>query len=181
GFLAVGGAAILLFPLTLLVFWLSVVAWFWAGMVIAPIGVWLGSAALAAAMVGHSISQPAASLAPLCAAAAFGVFQYRGMRRRASDRERFEMRRGYYPASLVEVRERVATEPAAGERELTADQLASLRYVLDRALQPIGQYQGYDIVDQFQPAALRYQINHLGFALGLARTHYTPSFDGYLG
>jgi hypothetical protein len=181
GFLAVGGAAIVLFPLTLLGFWLSVVAWFWAGMVIAPLFVWLGSAALAGAMVGNSIWQPAASLAPLCAAAAFGVFQYRGMRRRAADRERFEMRRGYYPASLVEVRERVATEPAAGERELTPDQLASLRYVLDRALQPIGQYQGYDVVDQFQPAALRYQINHLGFALGLARTHYTPSFDGYLG
>ena len=179
GFLAVGGTAIALFPLTVAVFWLSVVAWFWAGMVVAPLGVWLGSAVLAGLMVGDSIWPPAASLAPLFAAATFGVFQYRGMRRRAADHERFEMRRGYYPASLAEVRERIAVEPAAGE--LTPDQLSSLRYVLDRALQPVGQYQGYDVIDQFQPAALRYQINHLGFALGLARTHYTPSFDGYLG
>ena len=181
GFLAVGGWAVVLFPLTVGIFSLSVVAWFWAGMVVAPLTVWLGSAALAGAMVGDSIWPPAAALAPLCAAATFGVFQYRGMRRRAADRERFEMRRGYYPASLVEVREHVQKEPAAGARELTREDLAALRYVLDRALQPIGQYQGYDIVDQFQPAALRYQINHLGFALGLARTHYTPSFDGYLG
>ena len=52
GFLAVGGWAVLLFPLTVGVFWLSVVAWFWAGMVVAPVTVWLGSAVLAAAMVG---------------------------------------------------------------------------------------------------------------------------------
>jgi hypothetical protein len=180
GFLAVGGWALLLFPLTLSVFWLSVVAWFWAGMVVAPLAVWLGSAALAGAMVGDAIWPAAAFLAPLFAAATFGVFQYRGMRRRAADRERFEMRRGFYPASVAEVRERVVVEPAAGERELAPDQLAALRYVLDRALQPVGQYQGYDIVDQFQPAALRYQINHLGFALGLAQCHYAPSFHGYL-
>ena len=155
GFLAVGGAAILLFPLTLAVFWLSIVAWFWAGMVVAPIGVWLGSAVVAAAMVGDQIWAPAASLAPLCAAAAFGVFQYRGTLRRAADRERFEMRRSFYPASLAEVRERIAVEPAAGTREMTTDQLAALRYVIDRALQPVGQYQGYDVIDQFQPADCR--------------------------
>lgn len=37
------------------------------------------------------------------------------------------------------------------------------------------------IIDQFQPAALRYQINHLGYALGMVQCHYTPSFRGYLG
>ncbi len=181
GFLAVGGGAVLLFPVTLGVFWLSIVAWFWAGMVVAPLTVWLGSAALAAAMVGPAIWQPAATLAPLFAAATFGVFQYRGMKRRAADRERFEMRRGFYATSLIEVRERVHAAPQIAEREMTPEQLAALRYVLDRALQPVGEFQGYDVIDQFQPAALRYQINHLGFALGLARTHYAPSFDGYLG
>src|SRR5712691_6722453 len=65
GFLAVGGWALLLFPLTLLVFWLSVVAWFWAGMVVAPLTVWIGSAALAGAMVADAIWPAAAFLAPL--------------------------------------------------------------------------------------------------------------------
>ncbi|MEA2627237.1 MAG: hypothetical protein QOD06_3282, partial [Candidatus Binatota bacterium] len=170
-----------LMPLTLLVFWLSIVAWFWAGMVIAPLGVWLGSAAVAAAMVGDQIWAPAPLLAPILAAATYAVFQYRGVRRRTADLQRFEMRRGFFPASLVEVGERIAAEPRAGERELTTDQLAALRYVLDRALQPVGKFAGYDIIDQFQPAALRYQINHLGFALGLAQCHYAPSFHGYLG
>ncbi len=180
GFLAVGGWALLLFPLTVAVFWFSVVAWFWAGMVVAPLTVWLGSAALAGLMVGNAVWAPATILAPLFAAVTFGVFQYRGTRKRAKDRERLEMRRGFYGASLAEVGQRVGTEPDPGSRELTPEQLASVRYVLDRALQPVGQYQGYDIIDQFQPAALRYQINHLGFALGLAQCHYTPSFHGYL-
>jgi hypothetical protein len=181
GFLAVGGAAVLLFPLTLGVFWLSIVAWFWAGMVIAPIGVWLGAALIAAASVGESIWSPAPMLAPIFAAATYGVFQYRGTRKREADAARLTARQEFFPASLVEVRQKIAAEPTAGERELDPGQLAALRYVLDRALQPIGEYQGYDVIDQFQPAALRYQINHLGFALGLARCHYTPSFDGYLG
>ena len=96
GFLAVGGWALLLFPLTVAVFWFSVVAWFWAGMVVAPLTVWLGSAALAGLMVGNAVWAPATILAPLFAAVTFGVFQYRGTRKRAKDRERLEMRRGFY-------------------------------------------------------------------------------------
>jgi hypothetical protein len=169
GFLAVGGWAVLLFPLTVGLFWLSVVAWFWAGMVVAPLTVWLGSAVLAGAMVGHAIWGPAAFLAPLFAAATFGVFQYRAIRKRAADQERLEMRKGFFATSLAEVGERVASSAVERERELTPDQLAALRYVLDRALQPVGQYQGYDVLDQFQPAALRYQINHMGFGGGGGR------------
>jgi len=43
GFVAAGGWAVLLFPITLALFALSIFAWFGAGMVIAPIVVWLGS------------------------------------------------------------------------------------------------------------------------------------------
>ena len=53
GFLAVGGWAILLFPVTVALFALAVFAWFGAGMVIAPIIVWLGAALLAGKMAGE--------------------------------------------------------------------------------------------------------------------------------
>src|SRR5512139_1726426 len=56
GFVAVGGAALLLFPLTLLLFVVAVIAWFWAGMVVAPVAVWLGAAALAGANAPASVS-----------------------------------------------------------------------------------------------------------------------------
>jgi len=52
GFLAVGGWAILLFPVTIALFAVAVFAWFGAGMVLAPVIVWLGAALLAGKMVG---------------------------------------------------------------------------------------------------------------------------------
>ncbi|MEQ8659388.1 MAG: hypothetical protein RLW62_01085, partial [Gammaproteobacteria bacterium] len=181
GFLAVGGWAMLLLPVTLALFWLAVVAWFWAGMVVAPLTVWLGSAALAGAMVGPAIWAPAAWLAPGAAAAVFAFFQVRNAKRRAADRERYVARQAFVGASLAEVNERATAEPQVGTRELDEEQLMGVRYVLDRALQPLGEYRGYTIIDQYQPAALRYQINHMGFALGMVQGNYTPNFRGYLG
>src|SRR5271156_2576901 len=78
GFLADGGWLMLLFPLTLALFWLSVVAWFWAGVVIAPLTVWLGTAILAGVLVGPQIWDLALYLAPAAAAALFLRFQYKG-------------------------------------------------------------------------------------------------------
>ncbi|MCB1747509.1 MAG: hypothetical protein H6977_08085 [Gammaproteobacteria bacterium] len=181
GFLALGAHGIVLLALTVAVFWLACVAWFWAGMVVAPLTVWLGSALLAGATVGDVAWAPGAWLAPLAAAGLFAWFQYRGMKRRAADRASYALRQTFFEASRSEVNERVRAEPEAGTRELDLEQLKSLRYVYDRALQPVGEFAGYTVIDQFQPAALRYQINHLGFALAIAQTHYAPSFTGYLG
>ncbi|MGQ4828355.1 hypothetical protein ACQ10I_19305, partial [Enterococcus faecalis] len=50
GFLVSGGWIAALFPLVLVLFVAALIAWFWAGMVIAPAIVWLGSAALAGVM-----------------------------------------------------------------------------------------------------------------------------------
>jgi hypothetical protein len=179
GFFATGGWWILLFPVTLALFWLAVVAWFWAGMVVAPLMVWLGAAAVAGALTGTEIWPPAVYLAPASMALTFLYFQYTGARRRAKDRELFKFRQSHFTETLAEVQSIVANEPVPGERELSAEDLASVRYVLDRALQPVGEFKGFTIIDQFQPAAIRYQINHMGFALGLMQAHYTPNFHGY--
>lgn len=180
GFLALGGWWLLLFPLTLGLFWLSIVAWFWAGMIVAPLTVWAGSAALAGVLIGGPVWAPAPFLAPLAAIAALGFIQFRNAKRRAKDLEHYKLRQEFFVDSLAEVKQRVKDEPVAGEREMAPDQLAALRYALERALQPVGEYKGYTIIDQFQPAAIRYQINHTGFALAMAQCHYTPSFRGYM-
>jgi hypothetical protein len=180
GFIATGGWWILLFPVTLGLFWLAVVAWFWAGMVIAPLTVWLGAAALAGALTGEAIWPPAVYLAPASMLVTFLVFQYRRAQRRKKDLELFKFRQGHFTQTLAEVQARVAHEPIPGTRELSAEDLSSVRYVLERALQPIEEFKGFTVIDQFQPAALRYQLNHMGFALGLVQAHYTPNFHGYL-
>ena len=180
GFPVAGGATMLLLPLTLAVFWLACIAWFWAGMVIAPVGIWLGAALLAAHFAGADAWSGAAWLTPGLAVAVLAYYQYRASRRQRLDRAQFEFRQGFFTASRAEVSERAVARAAEGERELDEEQLKALRYVFDRALQPVGEYAGYTIIDQFQPAALRYQINHMGFALAIAQRHYAPSFSGYL-
>lgn len=180
GFIGVGGAAALLFPLTLALFGLSLVAWFWAGAVVAPVLVWVGSAALAGTMAGSAIWPGAPFLVPALTLATLLFFRARATRRSAANREKYATRAGFLPQALEAVERRAAPAPAPGERELDPDDLAALRYALDRALQPLDAWNGFDILDQFQPAALRYQLNHLGYALSLARCHYAPSFTGYL-
>jgi len=180
GFVAVGGWAALLFPLTLALFAVALVAWFWAGVIVAPVLVWAGSAALAGALAEEAIWAGAPLVVPLCTAATFAFFGLRADRKRRADRVRYEARAATLPASYARVCALAATSPAPGSRELPADDVAALRYALDRALQPIDRWDGFDDIDQFQPAAFRYQINHLGFALGLAQCHYAPSFQGYL-
>ena len=180
GFLAVGGLAVLLFPLVAALFALSLVAWFWAGAVLAPLTVWLGSAALAGGLAGPSTWAPAPLVAALAVVATAFAFRRRNQRAALRGRERAAARASFLPTSLPEVRAQVGARPDPGQRELDADDLASLRYLFDRALQPRGRWDGFTVIDQFQPAALRYQLNHMGFALGLAQTHYLPNFTGYL-
>ena len=44
-----------------------------------------------------------------------------------------------------------------------------MRFLLDRALQPVANYDGYEWLDQFQTAAVRYQLNFIGYALSMAQ------------
>lgn len=180
GFLALGGGWVLLLPLTLGLFWLSCIVWFWCGMVVAPLAVWLGAALVAGALTDGAIWQPALALTPAAVGGLYWWFRRQGERREAGDIARYAARQQFFESSRIEVNERSAREPAVGSRELNAEQLAATRYVLERALQPVGEFAGYTIIDQFQPAALRYQVNHLGYALGIVRSHYTPNFAGYL-
>jgi len=180
GFLAVGGWALLLLVVTLVVFALALIAWFGAAMIVAPIGVWFGTALLAGAMA-HGHIWPAAPLVALGLVCAGLGCAYRFVQRqKAAELTRLEDRCRYLPRETAQVAARVAAAQQPNERELTPDELAMARYVLERALQPVGELGGFDRIDQFQTAALRYQINHLGYALALMQCHYTPSFHGYL-
>jgi hypothetical protein len=180
GFLAVGGWAILLFPLTLALFALAVFAWFSAGMVIAPIIIWLGAALMAGEMAGEQTWFLAPYLV-VATVAGIGIYAYqRQQARKTAELAKLEARKRGISSAIAEAIAIAVPVPTIAERELTPDDLASSRYALDRALQPIGQMNGYDKVDQFQTSALRYQINHLGYGLGMLQCMYTPSFHGYL-
>ena len=69
---------------------------------------------------------------------------------------------------------------ASRSDELDMSALQLQRLLLDRALQPVDQFEGFEWRDQFQTAAVRYQVNFLSYALSLSQAHYTPAFSGYM-
>lgn len=181
GFLALGGWGAALFALTLVLFFFSLVAWFWAGVLVAPITVWGGSLLTAALLAGEQAWPPAPYVAGgvmLFIGASVTVLNRRAA---AAGRVKAAAREAFLPQSMAEVAQLSRAVPDPATRELSADQLAGLRYVLDRSLQPIESFDGFTIIDQFQPAAVRYQLNHMGFCLAVAQTAYLPNFRGYMG
>lgn len=74
----------------------------------------------------------------------------------------------------------MTTAPLPPVVESSDDDLGILRYLFDLALQPLGEWQGYDHIEQLGGSALRYQLNSLSYALALSQLTRTPAFTGYL-
>lgn len=164
----------------LLLFVVALVLWFATGNQAAPIIVWLG-AALAAGAMGHPHTFAGSPV--LVAALAVGTVgggwwvHRRLLAAKLARREAHNAALGRLPT---------ASTPLAADgvtplvEELSPDDLAALRYALDRALQPVDGFAGFDFIDQFQPAAIRYQINNLGYVLSLANYVHLPALQGWL-
>lgn len=180
GFISAGGWALLLFPLTLLLFGVSLIAWFGSGMIIAPTFLWLGTAALAGSLTGDEITAygPASAVA-LVLISAF-LIRRRNAKRSAADIALFAVRQQYLPGMIEKVRADAAPRLPQNERELSPADLGGIRYMLDRALQPVEGFNGFDKIDQFQTSAYRYQINLIGYGLALSQCNLTPNFHGYV-
>jgi hypothetical protein len=180
GFLASGRWGVLLLAVTIAVFLAALFIRFATGALAFPLLVWLGSAILS----GFTAAPKIALWVPMAAASlvvATGLYgAYSGARKRAFQLKQRERRIGYLPAAVAASSARATARPVISQCELTPRELAMSRYVLDRALQPVDQFQGFTHLDQFQPAALRYQLNFLHYSLAVLQCQFTPSFHGYL-
>ena len=157
--------------------------WFATGNVVLPAIVWLGSAIAAAGTIWVSpgplaasgsrpliIGLPVAMLAVLGVATVLIALAARRRRRR---HERFMITTApWCPARSI--------GSHAPRDEIALDDLRRLRLLLDRALQPVDRFDGFEWIDQFQTSAVRYQINFLSYALSVASHAYLPAFEGYI-
>jgi hypothetical protein len=166
--------------LTVLLFIVGLILWFGTGNQAAPIAVWLGGA-LAAGAMGHAQTLPGSPLlVALLAAGTVGGGWRIHRRMLARKRARRDARNAivgqWQPSATVVLADGITPRVD----ELSPDDLAALRYALDRALQPVEGFAGFDFIDQFQPSAIRYQINNLGYVLSLANYVHLPALRGYL-
>ena len=158
----------------LLLFAVAVIAWFATGNVLLPPLVWLGAAGAAAnpawfALRADVVAPLWAVTLPLALAPA-GVMLIVAMQWRQR---------------VIGVARKPALPlppalPVVGPDEIALDDLKRLRLLLDRALQPVNRFDGFEWRDQFQTAAVRYQINFMSYALSIARANYLPAASAYM-
>ncbi len=180
GFLADGGWAMLLFPLAVALMFAAFASWVLMANAVAPLVVWLGGALLAGALAGGHITpwSPWATL--VLTVGFFAGCTYLSRRTLAEEAARRDARAVYLPGAMAAVEARAVEAPAPGTREMSPADLASLRYALERGLQPVEGFAGFDVIEQFQTSSVRYQIDYLLWALQISQCHYTPNFHGYL-
>lgn len=156
----------------------SLATWFATGNIALPPLLWAAAAADARRQAaggrktwnGARVAVPAALLGTAVAGTV--------ARRRAF---RDAQHRGRTRAQYLVTVPRIDPQPKDLDRdELSPRDLATLRSLLDRALQPLDRFDGLTKVDQFQTSAIRYQLNFMQWAIAMAQLHYTPSFHGYL-
>ena len=165
----------------------AIFLWFVTGNVLAPPSVWMLT--MLSGVFGQELGLRAGDAAvwpearyvvPLCVlslglAAAGGVCSA-SIRSRRTETD-LRGRAGPVAGTVHEIRP--AGDDAATD-ELSPEDLGRIRFLLDRALQPVGAYEGFEWIDQFQSAAVRYQLNFAGFALSLLQFTHLPAFGGYL-
>lgn len=191
-------------------FFAALVIWFGTGNVLAPPFIWLFTALLAAStrrdsvspLIGEicesspivefrqsqiayylsgSISENQAALLVYEIIGGTCIFMicFLGFRKFIAIRQR-NIDNAYLASQQGKLYE-IFTDVASDEfPEMSIQDLQRLRFVLDRALQPIDQFDGFEWLDQFQTAAVRYQLNFLAYGLAMTQERFTPAFSGYM-
>jgi len=162
-------ASILMLSAGIATFGGALVVWFATGNVILPLAVWGGLAVLA---MWAAPSDSASSFLWIPVAFVFGITCFRLIQSSQLPKKR---------AVLNTALRSYKQEPLAqASDELSDEDLACLRLLLDRALQPVSEFNGFDVLDQFQTAALRYQLNFTSYALSMVQATRMPAFAGYM-
>ncbi|MDM5180139.1 hypothetical protein PO883_23425 [Massilia sp. DJPM01] len=162
-------------------FGVSLLVWFGTGNILAPPLAWLGLAIGAAtmrhgALRSSTIEMVYAGLALALGATAIAMSAWFALarRQRRIDNAYLASQCGQLAVIFN------AAGDAADAPEMSLDHLQRLRFALDRALQPLDQFNGFEKIDQFQTAATRYQLNFLAYGVALTQARFTPAFRGYM-
>lgn len=169
-FWASGAQSILslgIFAAGLIVFSIALIVWFATGNVLAPVGTWLGLGVLAVfpqtiglAAVPTDTNLPWLLGPGLVAGSLVLWLRGSAMPRREPGLARLAA---------------ATPQPEADPAQMSAHDEARVRLLLDRALQPVDAFEGFEWRDQFQTAAIRYQVNFMAYALAMARQRHAPA------
>ncbi|KAF2810915.1 uncharacterized protein BDZ99DRAFT_519591 [Mytilinidion resinicola] len=155
-------------------------AWFGAGGFLFPILVWTLSAVGAYFAAGQSVFEYSDRLSVVLLGALVFYFRHKNAIEQKEGEEKRIKRNEYLPTVVEEIHTTAIPAPPDPDRELTLDELRDVQYAIDQARLDIGDWSNHTYIDQFQTAALRYQLYDMIYNLGTYQGIYTPNFHGYL-
>jgi len=172
--------SLVLFTLSLAALGFSGFLWFATGNVVLPPMIWMTIAVGSFFWKGQNLEVEigigttclAFSIGPVCIGLLY-AYRYISLQKGRFQRKKIN-------ALLIQDAPKIEAVIRTERRELSLTELKQMRLLLDRALQPIDQFEGFEWIDQFQTSAVRYQINFISYALALAQANYMPDFTGYL-
>ncbi|MDX1696131.1 MAG: hypothetical protein R3208_20360 [Ketobacteraceae bacterium] len=164
---------------TLVAFVISLFLWVATGNLLAPLALWTGSALYAASMNHHHYWEPATVIVPVFILIGGLGFLLHG-HRRIQQLKTEQVRINRYLKNKTTVTTPLNDSGLPRVDELPASSAPLLRFILDRALQPLDTFHGFDRIDEFREAAKRYQLCNSSYALSLLQYNHTPAFRGYL-
>jgi Linalool dehydratase/isomerase len=178
GFLYAGGIAGPVFAVLSAALFVVIMFFWWArGVVLAPPGVLLGTALLAAAWIGNAPGIAWGEWAIPAAVLAFhGVLAFKRRQAFSSALARAEV----HNTAIARAAPILRDYPVAAAAEMPKSQIGEFRRMLDLALQPVDSWSGFSMNDTWQDGALRYQICTMSWNLALGQYSQLPAFHGYL-
>ena len=105
---------------------------------------------------------------------------YSTQRANAEARKKREARNRFLLDEVRNNQTQASPAPEAGTREVDENTLRFVQWFVELGLTPKDDFSYHDVVDQFQTAAIRYQLYEAVNVLGLYQNVYCPNFRGYL-
>lgn len=139
--------------------------------------IWLGSAALSMLFIGDQGCPHSFYGLPLLSLVLFGFIHVQShIRYKKGLQKSLEIKK------TLQANKPLTTRSWIGkiDNELSDEDLAHSKFILDRALQPLDEFNGLKELEPYGTSALRYQLNYAQYALAMYNYCHTPAFGGYL-
>lgn len=172
--------SLLIFILSTCLIPVALFAWFACGGVFFPLFLWTSTSGLAALLAGDTLFEAAPfAWAGFCV---LGIcyITFRSYRANKSAEKTREARNEWLVEEVYQNQTNASEPPAPGSRELDLDTLRFVQWFMELALTDENDWSYHDIIDQFQTAAIRYQLYETVYCLGMYQAHYAPGFHGAL-
>ena len=182
GFIGVGGiSGVIGLVISVALIPLCLFAWFGAGGLAFVLANWILPGLIATAITGKKIWEPSGPIVIAISTASVIALVVSGYRRHNKALKLRDERNALLEKDQSD-RKTSPTKAQAesGPRELSTEDLRLFQHYVQVAHQADDDWANYTRIDQFQTAALRYQIYGLQWALAYVQKYYMPNFNGYV-